>query len=272
MKDYIKIIALSSFFTVVIFIINYNFFLDVNIENNIAEEKYIETEIKIPKEKKHIIEHLHTAPEIKYRFHYSPKNYQNELNIIENNLKTILEKNFFINKVSILNTYFIKEKIDRRWKMKNKQIKLFWINNENTNEYISVFIHEFAHYIDIYFLEKKVFLDISDKFYKISWESTKVKKLNQTQSDFVSWYSMTNKYEDFAETFTYYVLHNKEFLDKTKKSSILKEKYNFFSEYIFKNKEFFASDFWINKVKNYYRDITKINFNKEKLLEYIWEI
>ena len=35
--------------------------------------------------------------------------------------------------------------------------------------------------------------------------------------DFVSWYAMTNKYEDFAESFTYYILHNKDFLNKTKK-------------------------------------------------------
>jgi hypothetical protein len=56
-----------------------------------------------------------------------------------------------------------------------------------------------------------------------------------TQKDFVSGYAMTNKYEDFAESLTYYILHNKDFLDKTKTSRILKRKYNFFSFYIFPN-------------------------------------
>jgi len=83
---------------------------------------------------------------------------------------------------------------------------------------------------------------------------------------------MTNKYEDFAESFTYYILHNKEFLEKTKTSFILKQKYDFFSIYIFKNKEFFNSDFRVNDKKNYYRDITKIEFDKNKLFNYLKKI
>jgi hypothetical protein len=83
---------------------------------------------------------------------------------------------------------------------------------------------------------------------------------------------MTNKYEDFAESFTYYILHNKDFLKKVKVSSILKQKYDFFSNSIFKNKEFFNSDFRINNKKDYYRDITKIKFNKNKLFNYLKKI
>jgi hypothetical protein len=69
---------------------------------------------------------------------------------------------------------------------------------------------------------------------------------------------MTNKYEDFGESFTYYILHNKDFLQKTKSSSILKQKYDFFGTYIFKKKEFFDTKFNDEKVKDYYWDITKI--------------
>ena len=83
---------------------------------------------------------------------------------------------------------------------------------------------------------------------------------------------MTNKYEDFAESFTYYILHNKDFLKKVKTSSILKQKYDFFSNSIFKKKEFFNSDFRINNKKDYYRDITKIKFNKNKLFNYLKKI
>jgi hypothetical protein len=80
---------------------------------------------------------------------------------------------------------------------------------------------------------------------------------------------MTNKYEDFAESFNFFILHNKEFLEKTKKSSILKRKYDFFTDYLFKNKEFFATDFSLEKYKNYYRDTTKINYNKKKFVDYL---
>ena len=83
---------------------------------------------------------------------------------------------------------------------------------------------------------------------------------------------MTNKYEDFAESFTYYILHNKDFLEQTKKSNILKLKYNFFAEYIFKNKEFFNSKFNNTKIKDYYRDITKIDFKEDKLINYLEKV
>jgi hypothetical protein len=49
---------------------------------------------------------------------------------------------------------------------------------------------------------------------------------------------MTNKYEDFAESFTYYILHNSDFLQKTEKSETLKRKYDFFTKNLFKNSEF----------------------------------
>jgi hypothetical protein len=93
---------------------------------------------------------------------------------------------------------------------------------------MSVAIHEFAHYVDLYFLEKKVITDISNYYYKLSWESTRILKADQKQQDFVSGYAMTNKYEDFAESFTYYLLHNKAFKIKAEKSLILQEKYDFF--------------------------------------------
>jgi hypothetical protein len=46
---------------------------------------------------------------------------------------------------------------------------------------------------------------------------------------------MTNKYEDFAESLTYYIVSNKDFLEKSEKSEILQEKYNFFANNLFSN-------------------------------------
>jgi len=90
------------------------------------------------------------------------------------------------------------------------------------------------------------------------------------QKDFVSGYSMTNKYEDFAESFTYYVLHNNDFYEKSLLSDILKKKYDFFSNYIFKNDEFKTVSYKVTPyIKDYYRDITKIEYSLQNFLQYL---
>jgi len=258
----------SIFFTVVIYFINYNFFLDTrkNIEINIAQEQ-IEQSCKKP------ILNSAQKEQIK-KFFKDKKNYElkfywyKEKNFLEfkKDISRILDSKIFKNKIDNLEIVVKKEKFDRRWNMRNKTINLYWLTKQNSKEYISVFIHELGHYIDLYFFDKQVFLDVSDKFYKISWEKTKIKKIWQKINDFVSGYAMTNKYEDFAETFNFYILHNKEFLKRTKNSKILKQKYDFFSDYLFKDKEFFASDFSVKAYKDYYWDITKIDFDLKKFL------
>jgi hypothetical protein len=80
---------------------------------------------------------------------------------------------------------------------------------------------------------------------------------------------MTNKYEDFAESLTYFIIANNDFKDKTESSEILEKKYLFF-----KNK-LFTDDFLINTkftnnliIKDYYRDITKMDLDIKKFLQY----
>jgi hypothetical protein len=77
--------------------------------------------------------------------------------------------------------------------------------------------------------------DLSDEFYNISWLSTKTLRSGQSQADFVSGYAMTNKYEDFAESLTYYIIANRDFLEKSEKSEKLQNKYNFFENKLFNN-------------------------------------
>jgi hypothetical protein len=110
---------------------------------------------------------------------------------------------------------------------------------------------------------------VSQDFYDISWEKTKIIIPGEKQADFVSGYAMTNKYEDFAESFTYFVLHNDDFVKKAEKSVSLQKKYSFFQKYLFQEQQFENTDFSENqKIENYYRDITKIDFSFEKLLRY----
>jgi len=63
--------------------------------------------------------------------------------------------------------------------MKNAQIFLSpYINRDG--EFVKLFIHELAHYIDIYNLVAYgKNRDISNDFYAISWQAPTIKKYNQ---------------------------------------------------------------------------------------------
>lgn len=111
---------------------------------------------------------------------------------------------------------------------------------------------------------------MSEIFYKISWESDQILKRQQTNLDFVSGYAMTNKYEDFAESFAYYVLHNTDFVKRAKKSESLQKKYNFFRQYIFPS-GIFQTDVYssVSSPKEYYWDVTKIDYDLQEFLAYL---
>ncbi len=206
----------------------------------------------------------------KLDFQYFPKTYEKQVIDFKNIINAITWYNQFMLKISWLTVEFYEDIIDVRWKMKDAKIMLFWVHKLQSSEFSSLFIHELAHYIDLYFFIKKVSFDPSNNFYDISWDATKVMKKWQNLEDFVSWYAMTNKYEDLAESFTYYVLHNRDFMTKARKSIILNKKYEFFEKYLFKNEEFRWSDFSIDEnILDYYRDITKIDINDEKFLQYL---
>lgn len=207
---------------------------------------------------------------MKYSFSIIPSYYKDDILNITNNIKTTINFRDFFKKIYDLQVEFYKDRPDVRGKMKDKCVKLFWPYEMWEKESLAIFIHEFAHFLDLYYLERNIYNDLSDKFYEISWDSTKQRKLWQSNSDFVSGYSMTNKYEDFAESFTYYILYNDDFLYKAKKSNKLMEKYNFFKYSFFKNDVFASLDFANNNIiRDYYRDITKIEFDVKKFLQYI---
>jgi hypothetical protein len=96
------------------------------------------------------------------------------------------------------------------------------------SEQLKVFVHELGHIVDIFYLKKGILADPSDIFYAISWESFNTKKAGQKITDFVSGYALSNKYEDFAETFAFYIFHNEDFRNRAKKDSFLQKKYDFF--------------------------------------------
>lgn len=290
LQQSIIISSLTIFFTIIVFFIkNYYFSPSISIQE--IEEKYLEPTI----DQKHIEDHLdkheneelllnesdlthwdiseliqqHYSSAAPFVFKFFPEEFKSESNNFSLIFSDFLQSDIIKWMIFDLNIDIHQDLLDVRWKMKNRSVKLFWYTEEKQAEYLSVAIHELAHFLDIYFLEKKVFQDISEQFYDISWEETKVIIAGQSQVDFVSWYAMTNKYEDFAESFTYYILHNDDFLNKSRKSDILNAKYDFFHNILLKN-NFINTDFSVdNTVKEYYRDITKIDVDVQKLLQYL---
>ena len=277
-KKVIIYVLLITFFSISIFFIKNYFFLNTNIEieeYNMEKLIFIDsknsiTYIKSEEQKKEYTE-KNVKPVKDILFSYIPESFKKEIPDYFLLLNIFLNKDFIKEKISNLRVEFYMNLNDVRGKMKNRILKLYGVKRMNKKEFLSVSIHEFAHYIDLYYFEKGIFKDISEYFYDISWDSATILKSWQKQADFVSWYAMTNKYEDFAESFTYYILHNMDFVIKSQKSEVLKEKYNFFTRYLFRNKEFLDSNFiwwWDNELKDYYRDITKIDFDLDIFLQF----
>lgn len=109
-------------------------------------------------------------------------------------------------------------------------------------------------------------VDPSTEFYEISWKSQDVKRSDAKKEDFVTGYAATSQYEDFAETFVFYVFHNADFIDLAMKSEPMRQKYLFFRTVVFPRGEFEATDFTIGQREPYSWDSTKIPFSIKKYL------
>lgn len=287
-QTFLKIFFLSCIFTLWIYGIERIFFVP-----DLSEESYIEPSIpqdflQLPSEEEDVVNSNQTgvliqeswsneentqpliSPQKFIEFSYIPVSFENEAQNYVQLSNTFLKTPQIEEKIDTLSVEFYKKSFEVRGKMKNKTLKIWGLVSFPEWEFLSVFIHEFAHYIDIYFFSPSLLWDISDTFYKISWESATIMKKWQKTEDFVSGYAATNQYEDFAESFTYFILHNKDFIVKTGESEILLEKYNFFQDFLFSQWEFSGTDFWEEiEIKSYYWDITKISIQIQNFLQYL---
>lgn len=185
-----------------------------------------------------------------------------------NSLKLNIDSKYFKSKITPLELTIDSTKLDPRWQVVwNKLILSGKI--KNLRESMKVFVHELGHIIDLHYLSNLWDYDPSENFYNISWLSYQVKKKNAKIDDFISGYALTNKYEDFAESFCFYIFHNNEFKARTKWNINIARKYNFFQKYIFSNNEFQNTYFENTKILAYNWDITKIGVNLKKYLYYI---
>lgn len=120
-------------------------------------------------------------------------------------------------------------------------------------EFVSVLIHEMGHVTDLGAITAKSkksrsnFRDHTDviwnsdpsvDFYSLSWSNETFRLPSVSSRAFTSEYGMSDPFEDFAESYHYYIVHGKEFRFYTYSSPLLKKKYNFLKNEVFGGYEF----------------------------------
>lgn len=162
-----------------------------------------------------------------------------------------------------------------------KNIIILRAVNIEREEFTGVMIHEIGHNVDLGYLsendqskmsefkdgQKPIYEgDISLEFYRISWENDRKRKKTASNLDFVSGYAMTDPFEDFAESYIYYVLHNKEFKSLAQTSNQILAKYRFMKNKVFGGKEFDTGQYATESLKRRPWDITVLSYNLESFL------
>ncbi len=150
-------------------------------------------------------------------------------------------------------------------------------SEKQKKEWIALVIHETGHNWDLGCLTgtadsgKSPFADgdepiynndLSKSFYQISWLTSTVKKSNAQSGDFISSYGATNVFEEWSETFAYFVLHNSEFKKLTRENDVLKQKYEWFLQNIFDGK--------VPQIATGNTPYKKSLWDVTKLVGYVW--
>jgi hypothetical protein len=123
---------------------------------------------------------------------------------------------------------------------------LWNLSEKKKMEMIGVVTHECGHIISLKaFVGKKkdgispfpdghlpTYNGLAAKFYSISWKNSDVMRPTTESNHFVSGYAKENPFEDFAETFAYFVLQKQAFIGRAEKNTVLSEKLAFMEMYI----------------------------------------
>lgn len=142
-------------------------------------------------------------------------------------------------------------------------------------EFRALFVHESGHNWDLGCLrgtedsgkssfsdgEEAIYKnDPSVGFYQISWITSSVQRSNANPEDFVSGYASYNIFEDFAESFAYFVLQNEVFAARAQENSAIAAKYIWFRDNLFNGQiPQIASGKSVYKGKAPW-DVTKLNY------------
>lgn len=267
-RDFLFFLIYTGIF--LIFFIGYNTVSSPYFETTFDSASIFHTEsavqeIIVPTEKQ-TIKRVNVAKP-KFTISFNPEYVTIDESLLKR-LKETIDSPYFKAKVTPLNLVLDTERREPRGQVLGNKLILATAVTDDS-ESTKVLVHELGHIIDIFYLKKGLIGDPSDRFYQIAWEAYNVKKKNLKIADFVSGYALSNKYEDFAESFAFYVFHNEDFAERAKKNNILKQKYDFFAQYVFDQGEFAGTSFGKKLLPAYLWDTTKIPVNTKKYLYYI---
>lgn len=150
--------------------------------------------------------------------------------------------------------------------------------NVTDEELVGVLVHEMGHIHDTgvmsgsFWAAKSEFMDGSKPvyeddpslgFYRLSWQNEKKMNLTAKKEDFVSGYAMTDSFEDFSESYAYYILHGKEFRQLAQENAVLKKKYDFLKDIVFDGKEYDNGE-ELEDVNERHYDVTVLPYDMAK--------
>ncbi len=140
-------------------------------------------------------------------------------------------------------------------------------------EFQALIVHECGHIIDLGSErgtvagggtefsdgQKPIFADDhSVDFYRISWTDSKTKRNGARAGQFVSGYALSDPFEDFAETFSYFVLQHNDFQRLAAKNPVLRAKYDFMAT-LLTGQPVIATGTYVRNTKEPW-DVTKLPY------------
>lgn len=147
-----------------------------------------------------------------------------------------------------LQNFYVKYEKQEHRGLAGKSVMILDGTVQSHDELRALFIHESGHNFDLGCLTgtpesgESVYADGNEpmynddpslEFYRISWLTSDVQKSNVNTEDFVSGYASYNAFEDFSESFAYFVLQNDVFLERALENEALMRKYVFFRDVLF---------------------------------------
>lgn len=147
------------------------------------------------------------------------------------------------------------------------------------SEFRALFIHEFGHITDLGCLEGRkssgpsgfqdgdeiIFRDDpSVSFYHISWVDEFTQKKEARPEDFVSGYARKDAFEDFAESYAYYVLQRAAFEERAKENRAVAMKLTFLKTHIFRSHLYIAEGHHVWDGNTIPWDVTKLPYEMRR--------
>lgn len=219
---------------------------------------------------------LHPGSEFTQEDSYTSRSLNHCKSLVYRTLKSLPEE--AVKKLQHLTLYFSDE--GRRGLGGGSTI-ILRCKSVTDKELVGVLVHEMGHITDTGLLQgtslagESEFNDGTDPvynddpsvgFYRLSFLDEHTLRPENTQLDFVSGYAMSDPFEDFAESYNYYILHGYEYRRLMQTSEVLRAKYNFLKNQIFQGKEFFNGNTRFKRIelikREYDTTILPYNLNK----------